>query len=192
MNGHMKFQVAGSPYRFACGPWAFFAPRARRTGELPALTWSGVYTEEQAKRGESRLHQELLRVPSRGLAGDGFAPAAQGPGVHEQLERADGRRSVRAHPRLDAARAIPTRSLPRKRPTSSPTSSSRAASRPARPSCRPRPRRAQEPSSSKRPSPGSVSPRCAVAPRWPLRRLCASACLSDLRSPSLTTTNSFV
>lgn len=41
--------------------------------------WDGVYTEEQAKRGEEAYTQECASCHQTDLAGDGFAPALSGP-----------------------------------------------------------------------------------------------------------------
>jgi mono/diheme cytochrome c family protein len=51
----------------------------------PAVTaqqktvWDGVYTEEQAKRGEAAYEQECASCHQTDLAGDGFAPGLAGP-----------------------------------------------------------------------------------------------------------------
>ena len=41
--------------------------------------WDGVYTEEQAKRGETAYEQECASCHQADLAGDGFAPGLAGP-----------------------------------------------------------------------------------------------------------------
>ena len=42
-------------------------------------TWSGVYTEEQAKSGASVYAKNCSECHLEDLAGDGFAPALKGP-----------------------------------------------------------------------------------------------------------------
>jgi len=51
----------------------------------PAVTaqqktvWDGVYTEEQAKRGQAAYEQDCASCHQSDLAGDGFAPGLAGP-----------------------------------------------------------------------------------------------------------------
>jgi mono/diheme cytochrome c family protein len=51
----------------------------------PAVTaqqktvWDGVYTEEQAKRGQAAYEQECASCHQADFAGDGFAPGLAGP-----------------------------------------------------------------------------------------------------------------
>ena len=51
----------------------------------PAVTaqqktvWDGVYTEEQAKRGQTAYEQECASCHQADFAGDGFAPGLAGP-----------------------------------------------------------------------------------------------------------------
>jgi len=42
-------------------------------------TWSGVYSEEQAKRGHEAYTKNCTECHLEDLAGDGFAPALKGP-----------------------------------------------------------------------------------------------------------------
>lgn len=42
-------------------------------------TWSGVYSEEQAKRGQEAYTKNCAECHLEDLAGDGFAPALKGP-----------------------------------------------------------------------------------------------------------------
>jgi mono/diheme cytochrome c family protein len=42
-------------------------------------TWSGIYTEEQAKNGEGMYAKACSECHLDDLAGDGFAPALRGP-----------------------------------------------------------------------------------------------------------------
>ncbi len=41
--------------------------------------WDGVYTEEQAKRGQTAYEQECASCHQADFAGDGFAPGLAGP-----------------------------------------------------------------------------------------------------------------
>jgi mono/diheme cytochrome c family protein len=41
--------------------------------------WDGVYSEEQAKRGQTAYEQECASCHQSDLAGDGFAPGLAGP-----------------------------------------------------------------------------------------------------------------
>ena len=55
------------------------ALRAQQTAETPRSVWDGVYTEEQAKRGESLCAQECARCHGSELAGNDETPALAGP-----------------------------------------------------------------------------------------------------------------
>jgi len=46
--------------------------------QQPATTWDGVYTAEQAKRGEAAYGTACASCHGGDLAGDGFAPALSG------------------------------------------------------------------------------------------------------------------
>lgn len=57
---------------------------ARAEQAAPAVqsgssTWSGVYSDEQAKRGALAYGQHCTECHLEDLAGDGFAPALKGP-----------------------------------------------------------------------------------------------------------------
>ena len=65
--------------------------------------WDGVFSTAQAERGAAAYKTACSECHGNDLAGDGFAPALSGARVHGQLERPERRRSVRAHPHLDAA-----------------------------------------------------------------------------------------
>jgi hypothetical protein len=60
-----------------------FAARAEQVAAAPgaagATTWSGVYTEEQAKAGATAYGKFCTECHLADLAGDGFAPALKGP-----------------------------------------------------------------------------------------------------------------
>ena len=47
--------------------------------EQASTTWSGVYTEEQAKSGAAVYAKNCSECHLEDLAGDGFAPALKGP-----------------------------------------------------------------------------------------------------------------
>jgi S-disulfanyl-L-cysteine oxidoreductase SoxD len=53
--------------------------RADQTTGAGATTWSGVYTEEQATRGELLYTKHCAECHGDDLAGDGFAAALKGP-----------------------------------------------------------------------------------------------------------------
>jgi S-disulfanyl-L-cysteine oxidoreductase SoxD len=53
------------------------AVRADQAGGT--TTWSGVYTEEQAKTGATVYAKACAECHQEDLAGDGFAPALKGP-----------------------------------------------------------------------------------------------------------------
>src|SRR5215470_5143362 len=55
------------------------ALRAQQTAETPRSVWDGVYTEEQAKRGESLCAQECASCHGTELAGNDETPALAGP-----------------------------------------------------------------------------------------------------------------
>lgn len=48
-------------------------------GAQQKSVWDGVYSEEQAKRGEAAYSQECASCHQADLGGDGFAPGLSGP-----------------------------------------------------------------------------------------------------------------
>jgi mono/diheme cytochrome c family protein len=62
--------------------WAVSVTMIARGAQAPngaATTWSGVYTEEQAKTGSEAYAKHCSECHLEDLAGDGFAPALKGP-----------------------------------------------------------------------------------------------------------------
>jgi len=62
--------------------WAVSVTMIARGAQTPggaATTWSGIYTEEQAKSGSAVYAKHCSECHLEDLAGDGFAPALKGP-----------------------------------------------------------------------------------------------------------------
>jgi S-disulfanyl-L-cysteine oxidoreductase SoxD len=60
----------------AAAVWTGAALHATQT---PASTWSGVYTEAQAKSGHEAYVKHCAECHGQDLGGDGFAPGLKGP-----------------------------------------------------------------------------------------------------------------
>jgi mono/diheme cytochrome c family protein len=58
--------------------WMVGAAATRTVDAQDKSVWDGVYTEEQAKRGEATFSQECSSCHGADLGGDGFAPALAG------------------------------------------------------------------------------------------------------------------
>ena len=74
----MKFRIA---VFLLIGLWAISVSRASLVAEQAAsakTVWDGVYSEEQAKRGEKAYAEACSECHGQDLAGDGFAPALAG------------------------------------------------------------------------------------------------------------------
>src|SRR5262245_57858288 len=56
------------------------ATGAKESGQSPRSVWDGVYTEEQAKRGEALYSRECSACHASDLSGNDEAPALSGPG----------------------------------------------------------------------------------------------------------------
>jgi mono/diheme cytochrome c family protein len=78
------FFVALGAFVAAASPRAVAHPGGSRPGSTPALqsakrsVWEGVYSEEQAKRGQTMYQQECSGCHLADLLGDGIAPALVG------------------------------------------------------------------------------------------------------------------
>lgn len=70
----MKFLVAGAA---AACLWTATAVHAALTAQT--TTWSGVYTDAQAKRGQEAYTKACAECHGQDLGGDGFAPGLKGP-----------------------------------------------------------------------------------------------------------------
>ena len=64
--------------------------------------WDGVYTEDQAKRGQEAYASECSACHQPDLGGDGFAPGLSGPEFASAWNDSLGGRPVRPHPPVDA------------------------------------------------------------------------------------------
>lgn len=53
--------------------------RAEQAAPAAGSTWSGAYSEAQAKLGEAAYTKSCSECHGQDLAGDGFAPALKGP-----------------------------------------------------------------------------------------------------------------
>lgn len=58
---------------------ALYAIQAEQAKPAATTTWSGVYTEEQAKLGMTAYVKHCAECHGEDLGGDGFAPALTGP-----------------------------------------------------------------------------------------------------------------
>ncbi len=58
----------------------YLTPRAQETAHNSRSVWDGVYTEEQAKRGEEIYSRECASCHGAELSGGEEAPALAGPG----------------------------------------------------------------------------------------------------------------
>ncbi len=65
--------------------------------------WDGVFSTAQAERGAAAYKTACSECHGNDLAGDGFAPALTGAEFMGNWNDLTRRRSVRAHPHLDAA-----------------------------------------------------------------------------------------
>ena len=75
----MTFRV-GALLTAAAVVWmAGVSGRAGVAAQAQKSVWDGVYTEEQAKRGEEAFTKECSSCHGNDLAGDGFAPSLAGP-----------------------------------------------------------------------------------------------------------------
>jgi mono/diheme cytochrome c family protein len=81
----------------------FLAVVALKAAEGPSV-WDGVYTAEQARRGETSYLQACASCHGPALDGGDMTRAARRRRLHVELERPHRRRSVRPHPHHHAAR----------------------------------------------------------------------------------------
>lgn len=75
----MRFTVVGACVIAAWTAGVFQAARAAQAPPTAMSTWSGVYTEEQAKTGATLYAKNCAECHGQDLAGDGFAPGLKGP-----------------------------------------------------------------------------------------------------------------
>ena len=59
--------------------WTAGVLHAARTEQAGSSTWSGVYTEAQAKTGQEVYAKNCAECHGQDLGGDGFAPGLKGP-----------------------------------------------------------------------------------------------------------------
>lgn len=75
----MRFTTAAFiTLTLATGTFTSAGLRAQQPAAGAATVWDGVYTPEQAKRGEGTYQKECSSCHGGDLAGDGFAPALSG------------------------------------------------------------------------------------------------------------------
>jgi S-disulfanyl-L-cysteine oxidoreductase SoxD len=74
----MRFKIAAAALVLT---WAVSVGQLARGAQAPgaSTTWSGIYTEEQAKSGSAAYAKHCSECHLEDLAGDGFAPALKGP-----------------------------------------------------------------------------------------------------------------
>ena len=74
----MRFKIVAAAYGIDLGREC---GQVARGAQAPgaSTTWSGVYTEEQAKSGSAAYAKHCSECHLEDLAGDGFAPALKGP-----------------------------------------------------------------------------------------------------------------
>jgi mono/diheme cytochrome c family protein len=59
--------------------WTAGVLQAARSGQGASSTWSGVYTEAQAKLGQEAYTKACAECHGQDLGGDGYAPGLKGP-----------------------------------------------------------------------------------------------------------------
>jgi mono/diheme cytochrome c family protein len=72
----MRFKVAAAIILMT---WAASLLPSVRAEQAGGSTWSGVYTEDQAKLGQTVFTKSCSECHGEDLAGDGFAPSLKGP-----------------------------------------------------------------------------------------------------------------
>lgn len=61
------------------GLWTAGLWQAARAEQAPSSTWSGAFTEAQAKLGQAAYTKHCSECHGQDLAGDGYAPGLKGP-----------------------------------------------------------------------------------------------------------------
>jgi mono/diheme cytochrome c family protein len=72
----MRFKVAAA---IILATWAAGVLQSARAEQAAASTWAGVYTEDQAKLGQTVYTKTCSECHGEDLGGDGFAPSLKGP-----------------------------------------------------------------------------------------------------------------
>jgi mono/diheme cytochrome c family protein len=75
----MKFTIAAAVIAGVWAAGAMQTARAEQAGGSAKSTWSGVYTEAQAKTGLAAYTKACSECHGEDLGGDGFAPGLKGP-----------------------------------------------------------------------------------------------------------------
>jgi mono/diheme cytochrome c family protein len=75
----MRFQVVVALIASMWTASALYATQAGQAAPAGTTTWSGVYTEDQAKLGKTAYVKHCAECHGEDLGGDGFAPALKGP-----------------------------------------------------------------------------------------------------------------
>ncbi len=71
----MKLRIA---FLLVAGVWTVSVAQRSIHAEQAKSVWDGVYTEEQAKRGEATYTEHCASCHGGDMGGDGFAPALSG------------------------------------------------------------------------------------------------------------------
>jgi mono/diheme cytochrome c family protein len=71
----MKLRIA---FLLAAGVWTVSVAQRSIHAEQTKSVWDGVYTAEQAKRGEATYTENCAACHGGDMSGDGFAPALSG------------------------------------------------------------------------------------------------------------------
>ncbi len=75
----MTFKITVAVLLAAWSAGSMMSARAEQAAAAESSTWSGVYTEDQAKTGALTYAKACSECHLEDLAGDGFAPALKGP-----------------------------------------------------------------------------------------------------------------
>lgn len=75
----MKVKITAAAIIFLAIGVSHSAPRAQQTAQPSSSVWDGVYTEEQAKRGEAIYAQTCSSCHGTELTGNDEAPPLAGP-----------------------------------------------------------------------------------------------------------------
>jgi mono/diheme cytochrome c family protein len=71
----MKLRIA---FLLVAGVWMMGVAERAMHAEQPKSVWDGVFTAEQAKRGEAAYTENCASCHGGDMTGDGFAPALSG------------------------------------------------------------------------------------------------------------------
>lgn len=75
----MKLKLVAAAVVFAWSGGILQIRAADQSAGAAGSTWSGVYSDEQAKRGQAAYAKNCTECHADDLAGDGFAPSLKGP-----------------------------------------------------------------------------------------------------------------